>query len=56
MTETASLENKIDRLLELRQQSARLILELQCEVRRVQGEIDDISHQALAFPDPDAQR
>ena len=40
--ETANIENKVDRLLELHQQSSKLIFELQSEVRRLQSEIDSV--------------
>lgn len=51
VAETASLESKVERLLELHQQSAKLIFELQSEVRRLQGEIDEGAQQAIAYPD-----
>ena len=49
--ETANLQGKVDRLLELHQQSSRLMFEIQSEVMRLQGNIDAAPDHALARPD-----
>ena len=49
--ETANLQAKVDRLLELHQQSSRLMFEIQSEVMRLQGNIDAAPDHALARPD-----
>ena len=49
--ETANLQGKVDRLLELHKQSSRLMFEIQSEVMRLQGNIDAAPDHALARPD-----
>ena len=49
--ETANPQAKVDRLLELHQQSSRLMFEIQSEVMRLQGNIDAAPDYALARPD-----
>ena len=49
--ETANLQGKVDRLIELHQQSSRLMFEIQSEVMRLQGNIDAAPDNALARPD-----
>jgi len=49
--ETANLQGKVDRLIELHQQSSRLMFEIQSEVMRLQGNIDAAPDHALARPD-----
>ena len=49
--ETAILQGKVDRLLELHKQSSRLMFEIQSEVMRLQGNIDAAPDHALARPD-----
>ena len=49
--ETANLQGKVDRLLELHKQSSRLMFEIQSEVMRLQGNIDAAPGHALARPD-----
>ncbi len=41
LNETAQLTERVERLLELHQESAKLIFELDAEIRRLQSEIDD---------------
>ncbi len=48
--ETASLQSKVERLLTMHQESAKLIFELDSEIRRLQGEFETKSHQL--GPDP----
>ncbi len=49
--ETANLQGKVDRLLDLHQQSSRLMFEIQSEVMRLQGNIDAAPDHALGRPD-----
>ena len=49
--ETANLQGKVDRLIELHQESSRLMFEIQSEVMRLQGNIDAAPGHALARPD-----
>ena len=49
--ETANLQGKVDRLLELHKQSSRLMFEIQSEVMRLQGNIDAAPDHAFARPD-----
>ena len=49
--ETANLQGKVDRLLELHKQSSRLMFEIQSEVMRLQGNIVAAPDHALARPD-----
>ena len=49
--ETANLQGKVDHLIELHQQSSRLMFEIQSEVMRLQGNIDAAPDHALARPD-----
>ena len=49
--ETAKLQGKMDRLIELHQQSSRLMFEIQSEVMRLQGNIDAAPGHALVRPD-----
>ena len=48
---TAGLETKVERLLALHQESAKLIFELQSEVLRLQGEIDTRGIHLKTDPD-----